>query len=309
MTKISKNVRVLLCAFALSISAYGMAKAQDSAPGAATVASSAPPVDELSFRLSLVTEEGSFKKEFNSFREAYEASQGNSYNQTLKKGNEIIVMNARCGNGDFIDKVTFSLYRIDGKTDKSLSPIVQSYLDYIPTEGQKKWDLKQREMIDEVMKNLANSRFPHKADCDPVPVALSLPSGVVRLEVDDAQSPLVGTKFNDGLLYDALSKNDGLMASAMAQKREFWERYGYNRFSTAQDALNTAALLAGTKIIIFNGTNFSLYRLGAGFKQDYKADETQYDVFKTTPVRKDWKIVAIVYGKKFIRIYEPEARE
>ncbi|MEO6908788.1 MAG: hypothetical protein ABI210_12955, partial [Abditibacteriaceae bacterium] len=103
-------------------------------------------------------------------------------------------------------------------------------------------------------------------------------------------------------------QNEGLMASAMAMKREFWERYGYNHFSTAQDALNTAGLLAGTKIIIFNGTDFALYRLGPDFKQDYKADDSQYDVFKTATLRKDWKIVAIVPGRKFIAIYDPNAK-
>ena len=303
MTKNFKNVRILWCALALSASA--IVKAEDSTPPAA-----APPVPGVNFRLSLVTPEGAFKNKFKSFNEAYEASMGNSYNQTLKKGSEIIVMDARCGDGDFVDKVTFSLYKINSRTNNDLEPIVKTYLDYrqanLKTLDTPDAKQHQRAFIDEVMKILAVSRWPRKADCDEVPVALSLPFGVLWLEADDAQSPLIGTKFNDGSLHNALSQNEGLMASTMAMKTEFWEKYGYNRFSTAQDALNTASLMAGTKVIIFNGSDFALYRLG-NFDLDYKADDTQFDVFKTTPIRKDWKIVAIVRGKQFVKIYDPNS--
>lgn len=312
MTKNFRNVRALFCALALSASACGRVNAQDVVPPTATVEPAVPEVDKNNFRLSLVTEEGSFKNVFKSFFEVYEASQGNSYNQTLKKGNEIIVMNARPADGDYVKGATFSLYKIDGKANKDLSPIVQSYLDYRQANSATldTPEAKQREraFVDEVMKVLAVSRFPRKAASDPIPFALALPFGVLPLEVDDAQNPLVGTKINDGFLRDRLMQNKGLMESAMATKREFWEKYGYNSFSTAQDALNTAGLLAGTKIIMFNGTNFALYKLGPDFKPDYKADDTQYDVFKTAPIREGWKIVAIVPGKKFITIYNPNAK-
>lgn len=306
MIKFSKNVRVLLYALALSAFTCGGLAAQEATAPTPTAA-----VDIANGRLSLTTEEGTFKSEFKSFLEAYEASQGNSYNKPLKNGNEIIVMNARCGDDPVADKVTFSLYRIDSSHNKDLEPVIKSYLDYRQTNPKTLYtpDAKQRErvLIDEVMRILAVSSFPRKAECDPVPIALSLPFGVLRLEADDSQSPLVGPKFNDGFLYDALSQNYGLMTSTMATKRDFWERYGYNRFSTAQDALNAAGLMAGIKVIIFNGTNFSLYRLG-DFKPDYKLGDTQFDVFKSTPIREGWKIVAIVRGKDLIRIYEPNAK-
>ena len=93
----------------------------------------------------------------------------------------------------------------------------------------------------------------------------------------------------------------------MTIKREFWDKYGYNHFPTAQDALNAAVLLAGKKVLMFNGDHFSIYRFG-DFPSDYKADDTQYNVFKTASVRKGWKIVALVIGKQLIPIYEPNAK-
>ncbi|HEY0076252.1 MAG TPA: hypothetical protein VGB77_19290 [Abditibacteriaceae bacterium] len=306
MTNIFRNARVLLCAFVVNASTYGVAQVQE----AVTPAPPSPSAPPRSFGggrlLSLVTNEGNFKSEFKSFSESYQASQGNSYNQTLKKGSEIIVMNARCADGIFGDKVTFSIYALSN----DVAPLVKSFLD-IPTLGQKMGDPERRALIGEVIRIVAISS-PRKADCDPVPVALSMStSEVLRLEVDDAQNPLVGPKFNDGFLYDNLMQSSrfNMVVKNMipGEQRAFWERFGYNRFSTAQDALNSAVLLAGTKALIYNGTNFSIYRLG-NFKSDYQAGDDQFDVFKTTPMPEGWKIVAIVSGAKFIKIYDPNVR-
>lgn len=318
MTSFSRNVRVLWCALALSASIHNVTQAE--ATAAATPKPTATPYVRPTFggggRLTLVTGNGDFKNEFKSFSEALTASQGNSYNQTLKKGSEIIVMNARCADGIFGDKVTFSMYSL---SSKDVAPLVKSFLDYRPTDSKASDDLVQRArtlnaekrarsraLIDEIMR-LVTIASPRKAECDAVPVALSLSNTeALRLEVDDAQSPLVGPKINDGFLYDNLLQLSRFKAAAnnliSAEQRAFWEKYAYNRFATAQDALNASVQLAGTKVLVYNGTNFSIYRVN-DLNYDYNASDTKLvDVFKTTPIRKGWKIVALVRGSKWTQI-------
>ncbi len=273
---------------------------------------SASTVDQLNFRLSLVTPESSFKSVFNSFVETIGASQGNSYNKVLKEGSEIIVMNARCGDGAYVNQLSFSLYKLDGKSSvngeanmKDISPLVTSYLDYRAanreTLNTPQTRQRERALLDEIMKNLAVSRFPRKAECDPIPVALSIPDSVLRLEVDDAKNPLIGSKINDGSLYEAVYDKLPL------HERKVLDKYGYNRFADTQDAVETARIIPGTKAVIFNGTNFSIYRINPSSFAE-KPDDSKFDVLKTTPVPKGWKIVVIVYGTKVIRIYDPNAK-
>lgn len=328
MTQTFKNLRISLFAVTLGISCCGIANAQD-VPAKDPKVSSAlfttfygdseasdtlvrPSFDDLNFRLSLVTEEGSFKKEFKSFREAFDASKGNSYNRTLKEGNEIIVMNARCGAGEFIDPVTFSICKLDVNSlerNKDLSPIIQSYLDNIIDKDQKTLRTMEREMIDKVMEILSVSRFPQKNACDPVPVALSLTNGQkIMLEVDDAQNYLIGTKFNNGTLYNAISGNEGFMASEDAKKRAFWDKYSYNSFSNVQDAAEISRAFPDAKAIIFNGSNFAFYHIET-FKFPENTDYSKnFDILKTTPMPKGWVIVMVVYGGKFIKIYDKDAK-
>ena len=317
MTQFFKSVRVLLCALALSASVHAAAQAQ-----AAAATPTPTPYRGAGRLLSLVTEKGTFKSEFKSFSEALKASQGNSYNQTLKQGSEIIVMNARCADGIFGDKVTFSIYELSNYTlSNNIAPLVKAFLDYRKANPTMT-DSKQRDraLINEIIR-LVSIASPRKADCDAVAVALSLSTfapnplyilfstEVMRLEVDDAQSPLVGPKINDGFLYDELLRNMALMRTKQAQERGFWEKFGYNRSATLQDAMSVSSALAWTKVIIHNGTNFSLYRVN-DLNYDYGASEAKLvEAFKTSPIRKGWKIVALVRGSKFIQIYNPNVKK
>ncbi len=89
MAKNFKNVQ-LLFALALCAPICASVQAQDAAPSVpATPAAVTPATPQAASnphrRLSLVTEQGSFKNVFNSLGEARTAAQGNSYNQTLKR--------------------------------------------------------------------------------------------------------------------------------------------------------------------------------------------------------------------------------
>ena len=361
MTIILKNVRVVMCTLALSVLTHAAARAQNTvapstptpsatpkvtpsatpkatpsasptpkstpAPSASPTPSFLTPYADASIRrLSLVTEQGSFKNTFNSFRDAYDASRGNSYNYTLRKGSEIIVLNARCDGDPGLAQ--FSVYSLSN----DIRLLVESYINYYvanPTRQSTAADKKrERALIDAIMKSLTTV-FPRKDDCDAIPVALSLPETItrvrvddpkmievvpltmpnnwLRLEVDDAQSPLLGSKINDAFIYDDFMSKARGTTGRRTFSREFWNRYAYNRYASAQDAGDAAREVFGTKAIIFNGTNFSIYRLN--FDADYKLDDTQYDVYKTTPIRKGWKIVGLVLVKKYIQIYEPKAKK
>ena len=308
MTPIFKKKRILI-AVTLGISCCGIANAQDASVKDPDVSST---VNQLNRRLYSVKNNGSFTKEYKTILEAAEAAEGSSYNRTLKDGNEIIVMNSRCGTGNLIEPVTFSIYQMDGYTsasEKDLSPSIQSYLENIKNKGSEEVKKLDSEMIDKVMKTLSVSRFPQKNACDPVPVVLSFTNGQLRrLEADDAQNELIGPKYNNGTLYDALSSNEGFMASEISKTRAFWEKYGNNNFSNVQDAAYTAGILAGTKAVIFNGSNFAIYRIDA-FKFPNNTDGSKnFDVLKTAPLPKGWKIMVIASGRKFIKIYDPNTK-
>ena len=343
MNRKLKNVRVLVCAVALSTLVHTAAQAQDAVPSAATSkptptptapprATSTPtatptpaPKPTLSAdtnygirRLSLVTEQGSFKNVFSSLTEAWTGAMGNSYNQTLKKGSEIVVMNSRCSEGGVADKITFSLYSLPTE----IAPLVKAYVNYVPEAPKASDDLvkrarelelarraRERVLIDQVMKTLSATGFPRKAECDAFPVALALSSNtVVRLEVDDTQCPLIGPKINDGFLSsDLIQSFKSSGKSLLGVNKDFWEKYGYNRFSVAQRALDISVRIPGTKVIVYNGSNYAIYRIN--YFPDYEASDAAYDVFKTAPIRKGWKIIAVLKGSdKLIVINDPNVK-
>lgn len=332
MKPIFKNARILVFATTLGTSCFGIVNAQTAPAKDPKVNSSTkesnsnigtilmkadepqknpqekPLVDQLNRRMSMVTEEGKFKTEYNSITEAIDAANGNWGNKTLKDGNEIIVMNSRCGVGNEIVPVTFSIYQLDGHTRenaKDLSPIIDAYLE--GTKLDKAYEKKNyQQMVDKVVKILAVSRFPQKAACDPVPVALSFNDlSAARLELDDLQNPLIGPKYNNGWLYEGLRSNSRLMATPEAKTKAFWEKYGYNNFSTLNDAASTASVLGGTKAVIFNGKTFSIYRLKPQNFTNNADGNMNFDALKTTPMPNGWKIIMVVSGSKFIKIYDP----
>ena len=156
-------------------------------------------------------------------------------------------------------------------------------------------------MIDEVLGTLSKTWFPRKAECDAIPILLSVGNyDSILLEVDDAQNPLIGARVNDGMMYSAFTDGNEYVETFAANVKDpnFVARYGYNRYGSAQDAVNAARLSGGAeKVVIFDGTKAVVYRIG-----DFKIDQTksgaafeaQFDVFKTAKIRKGWTILAVV---------------
>lgn len=182
-------------------------------------------------KLSLVAEKGDLKNEFTPVSGAVEEAGGMSYDRTLNNGGEIILLNSRCGDGPCGDKVTFSLYALP----KDLEPIVEDAADYVSAHPSAP-DLKPREraVIDQAMKIITATAFPHNANCDAIPMALSLPNQItLRLEADDAISRSIGTRMNEGFIYTTRAGNTGLGRSQVAVKPDVGDKTGHNDYPTA----------------------------------------------------------------------------
>lgn len=266
-------------------------------------------------RMSFVLENGRFQSKFDSLKEVLEKSRGNTQNRFARAETELITLNPRC------DKSTAPSYAMHLPSYFGIDAPIKSYFDFVATlpkaglAAHPERKKRERAMIDEVTSILAKSVFPRKAECDATPILLSVGQyDSILLEIDDAQNPLVGTKINDGMMYSAITDGNEFVEAFAAQAKDpnFVERYGYNRYGSAQDAVN-AARLNGTDsdIVIFDGTKISIYRTG-NFKIDYSqsgaALDAQFDVFKTAKLRKGLTILAVVVGRdKAVKINVPVA--
>jgi hypothetical protein len=285
-------------------------EAQTSAPATAAK----PAATSEPRRMFYVLENGKFQSEFDSLKEVMEKSRGNTQNQFARAETELVSLITRCNKSA---KTSYAMHRL---VFFGIDAPVKSYFDFVATlpktglAANPERKKREQAMVDEVQGILSKSVFPRKSECDAIPMLLSVGNyDSILLETDDAQNPLVGTKINDGMMYSAITDGNEFVEAIAAQAKDpnFIERYGYNRYGSAQDAIN-AARLNGTDsdVAIFDGTKISLYRLGA-FKIDYSksgaAFDAQFDVFKSAKLRKGLTIVAVVVGRdKAVKINVPQ---
>jgi hypothetical protein len=262
----------------------------------ATIAKSAEPR-----RISFVRENGVFQNKFGTLNEALEKSRGDKANYNLQRETELISLDSRC---DVSKATSFAMHRL---IYMGIDVPVKTYFDFVATlpkgniAANPERKKRERAMIDEIMSTLSKTLFPRKAECDAMPIMLSVGNyDSILLEIDDAQNPLIGTRVNDGMMYSAFTNGNEYVETFAAQVKDpnFVARYGYNRYGSAQDAVNAARLSGGYgNVVIFDGTKAVVYRLG-----DFKIDRTksgaafeaQFDVFKTAKIRKGWTILAVV---------------
>jgi hypothetical protein len=264
-------------------------------------------------RMSFVLDNGRFQSKFDSLKEVLEKSRGNAQNRFARTEIELVTLDPRC---DKLPAPSYAMHLLDYF---GIDTPVKSYFDFVAAQpkaglaANPERKKRERAMIDEVMSILAKSVFPRKAECDATPILLSVGQyDSILLEIDDAQNPLVGTKINDGMMYSAITDGNEFVEAFAAQAKDpnFVERYGYNRYGSAQDAVN-AGRLNGTDsdIVIFDGSKISLYRMG-NFRIDYSkngaAFDTQFDGFKAAKLRKGLTILAVVVGRdKAVKINVP----
>ena len=267
-----------------------------------------------------VEENGKFIREFRTLDDVLEKSRGNVTNRIARGGVELIYLNSRC---DPAAGISYSMTRpervfIDAAMKASTDYLkVNDFIAPNPDSKASDPERKKREriMVDEILKILSEKIFLRKAECDSIPIMLSVGQyGTLLLELDDAQNPLVGPKVNDGSMYAEVTGQDPfvLAFAARAKDPNFATRYGYNRYGSASDAVNAARLYgSGDKLVIFDGAKAMVYRLG-DFKVDYSksgaAFEAQFGVFKTAKLRKGLTILAVVIGRdKAFKINVPPA--
>lgn len=304
------SVMVFACTAVLLASAQNV-EAQTTAPN--TAAKSAETQEPR--RMSFVLENGAFQSKFDSLKEVLEKSRGNTQNQFARRETELISLNTRC---DKSAKTSYAMHRL---VFFGIDAPVKSYFDFVATlpksglAANPERKKRERAMVDEIQSILSKSVFLRKSECDAIPMLLSVGNyDSILLEIDDAQNPLIGTKINDGMMYSAITDGSEFVEAFAAQAKDpnFVERYGYNRYGNAQDAVNAARLYGSdADIVIFDGSRISLYRLG-DFKIDYAksgaAFDAQFDVFKTAKLRKGLTILAVVVGRdKAIKINVPAA--
>lgn len=258
--------------------------------------------------INFVRDDGVFQKKFGTLKEALEASRGSPKNNILKTERELVFLNSRC------DPVTGISYSLTRPLWADIEAPVKSYFD--------RWDAnpdarpsEEQALVNEIQKLLAVKWFPRKAECDAIPVMLSIGNyDGILLETDDAQNPLVGAKLNDGMMYASLTEDNPFADRVRAGEKDpkFLNKYGYNRFFDAQTAVNGALLQKTTnKLLIYDGKKISLYKFG-NFSPDYNKKgaefDAQFDIFKKARIRKGWTIVAVVLGQdKAIKINDPVA--
>jgi hypothetical protein len=286
------------------------------APAAAQVAATppAPVAADLPRKVNFVTPEGQFVKDFTTLGEIIAASKGNLYNAIAKKSVELVWMNARC---DIAAPITYSMTWPDRA---GIDGPVKTYLAYRAAHTNEEDEddsliQSKRVLIDAIRPILAETWFKQKAACDPVPMLLSTDQGVVWLENEDAQNPLIGVKLNDGRMVSDILEDNPFADRVRAGEKDpgFLVKYGTNRFNDAQQAVN-AALLQKTKykLVIYDGQKIAIYEFG-NFQPylDLKgaAFEAQFDVFKKAKLRKGWTVIAVVLGQaQVIKISDPAGR-
>jgi hypothetical protein len=303
-------------AFYKAVMAVCMPWLMAAAPADAQVAATppAPVASDLPRKVNFVTPEGQFVKDFTTLGEIIAASRGNAKNRLVKSRVELVWMNARC---DIAAPTTYSMTWPDWA---GIDKPVETYLAYraAHTDEEDEDDSliqSKRVLIDAIRPILARTWFKQKAACEPVPMLLSTDQGVVWLEYDDAQNPLIGVKLNDGRMVSDILEDNPFADRVRAGEKDpgFLVKYGTNRFNDAQQAVN-AALLQKTKykLVIYDGQKIAIYEFG-NFQPylDLKgaAFEAQFDVFKKAKLRKGWTVIAVVLGQaQVIKISDPAGR-
>jgi hypothetical protein len=264
-------------------------------------------------RMMFVRENGSFQDKFDTLKDVLQKSRGDKNNNSARQDIELISLDSRC---DSSKPTSFAMHRL---VNLGIGPTVESYFNFVDTLPKEKRyanpERKKREraMIDEVQAMLSKTVFPRKAQCDATPILLSIGQyDSILLEVDDAGNALIGTKINDGMMHGAIADGDEFVEAFAEQANipNFAARYGHNRYSNAQDAVNVARLSSsGNKVVIFDGIHSVVYRMGDFTVNNGltgTAFDRQFDVFKTAKMRKDFKILAVVIGRdKVVKINEP----
>ncbi len=233
--------------------------------------------------ISLVTEEGNFQTKWDTLEAARAASLGNSYNQTLKRGNEVVVLNSRCDG-----EVSYSLFLGSPAMFEAMQKLNSAALS-----GSAYNDAQQK-LVDTMLVELQKNRIEMPSDCAAVAVEISFAAGTsARLEQNDVAIPLVGGRYNDAYVFEATRL--GKIRSANIPGSTELSGGLINGFIDAKAALFAASQLAGTKIAVIKGDKIYLYRAAYALS-DYPSDDAKLAALKAAKPASGFEILAMIIG-------------
>jgi hypothetical protein len=270
------------------------------------------------FRLmNLVSDSGQIQTEFPTQRSAEVATQGNSYNQSLKNGWEIVVMQPKPCPAMASLTPQFATYALYGGTSSKTGQSIEKLLfeaerKVIELRSANK-DTAQidavfdetRQMLKTIPALTANVSKVDKDGRPIVPFFLTMPpffgNSFLKLEVEDSGAPQIGPRINDAHIYQATNPCGGA-ASPDALRKTFGDMGVPNGFTDLKAALTAAALLDQPylKLIVEQGGKLWIYRVGKSINTNISDPNeylAQFNDLKLNPGYR-LRIVAIGRGKE-----------
>lgn len=250
------------------------------APGSAQTPYVEPAIRGLSRTLTFVGDNSTFQSKWPTLEAARAAAVGNQLNRTLRVSSEIIALNSRCTG-----KIEYSLYRLDVDIQPladELAVLKKAYRDSRETTKTK---------VNAIWEILDRQGYNQSGPCDVIPVELIQKDGtVVSLERDDVGHPLVGSRYNDGYIFEATAPDRPGQPPA-----EPGVKTGVvNGFPNNRSAINVALRLAGTKVAVVARGKTYLYR--ATPELLYMSAQDKVSGLKASPSNKDFVIVGVIDG-------------
>lgn len=233
--------------------------------------------------ISLVTEKGNFQTKWDTLEGARTASLGNAYNQSLKRGNEIVVLNSRCEG-----EVSYSLFSVSSAMLEDIQK-----LDAALLQGSAYYAVQQK-LVENFLKDVQKTQIEKATECAPVAVEISFANGrLARLEHNDVAVPLVGGRYGDAYVFEATRLGKARAATVPGAT----ELTGglVNGFTDAKAALFAASQLAGTKIAVINDDKIYLYRVTDQLL-DYTSEEARLEALKAATPAPGFDILAMIIG-------------
>ena len=233
--------------------------------------------------MTLVTDSGDFERHWDTLEGARRASAGNSFNQTLKLGSEIIILNSRCDG-----QVSYSVFVLSNsmtESAKKINTTASNDPDYSAEQKKK--------LVDSFLVEFEKSRPAKLSNCEAIPVEISFANGLAaRIEYDDVGTPLVGGRLNDAYVFEATR----LGKARAANKPGSTELTGgaVNGFTDIKAATFAASQIPGNEIAV-KGKKIYLYRTTAKLR-DFSSDDAKLAALKAAKPAKGRKILALITG-------------
>jgi hypothetical protein len=267
---------------------------------------------------TFVLENGAFQSVYPTIESAKAAALGDSTNRTLRQIAEFLFINNPCE-----DTFNYSLYMTDrrfrhvsvqkdGAEDldaKILAQVTALDQPSKPFDIDAVYDAKnpspetvEDQLLAKLYADLLTFSYKRYADCEPIPLGIIFKSGGYKsFERNDAGTPLVGKRFHDAAVIEATRVT---REQAKARGDEKLAAKGVpNTFTALNSAIAAATLIAGDKVIMFDGKAAHIYRADEnrdipGIGRQFKNLGEYVTALKNAKPANGMTILALVVGNK-----------